>query len=127
MSGMQYLPLSINEVFPDHMTNAEKAGMRPEQVKDFYDLVAGVAKSSPLSYDEVEREMIKLWSYSQQEKVMKDLKENLNAIKTATVRKAQMRESAGETGRYTQRGHKSIRSSKGKFPGNFTPPKKNRK
>src|ERR1044071_3732033 len=102
MSGMQYLPLSINDVFPGHMTKAEKAGMPADQVKRFYDLVAEVAKGTPLSYEEAEDQLLRLWEQSQHEKNLEEMKTNLQEVSEAIKRQASMRMASGETGTYVQ-------------------------
>lgn len=126
----------------DHaaMTNAEKAGMNPEEVKTFYELVAEVAQKTPLAYDEVENELLRLYSINQQPTSMNDLEYFKQTQDPRTVLVHE------KLNKFSQKGHPGLglmdlttdagtilkakdrnKSSKGKHPSNYTPPKKKRK
>lgn len=85
------------------------------------------SKETALSFSEIEEAAIG-WVYTPAEYNQAMISKIDDWDKSRLIKtQASMRVAAGETGRYTQRRHKVSKSSNGKYPSNYIPPKKKRK
>jgi hypothetical protein len=137
MSGVDYLPLTINDLFPDQMSKAEKAGHSHTTARIVHEQALKISMAGTMSYEVAELEILRLMGNPVPTENAVILIDDGYAGRIAYNKKldkysqplrpgpdlARERKNAGVIMKAKDRN----KSSKGKHPSNYTPPKKKRK